>query len=283
MSKRTERSSSSSSTDSAVYQEAKLRKVEILEMTTERDELTIKKIHSALELLTKHIDNRFAELSNELSTFRLEIQAEVKCIKENLSEQAKSLNELWTGNEEQEDKLYTFEKQQDETEKEIAELKEKLKEQKQRNINLEAYTRSENLIFRNIPEGENEDTGEIIRKIVKDEMGLNVDSMRFHAIHRLGKPCSVRTRPIIARFVCREDRDMVFAKRYVFRESSIDYDKVYITLDYPKEIQMERAELVMAMKKAHELGERRAQVLGRLLVIGYNRYSVANIPNAYKG
>ena len=84
MSKRTERSSSSSCTDSAVYQEAKLRKVEILEMTTERDELTIKKIHSALELLTKHIDNRFAELSNELSTFRLEIQAEVKCIKENI-------------------------------------------------------------------------------------------------------------------------------------------------------------------------------------------------------
>ena len=201
MSKRTERSSSSSSTDSAVSQEEKLRKVEILEMTTERDELTTEKIHSALELLTTHVDNRFAELSNEMSTFRLEIQAEVKCIKENLSEQAKSLNELWTRNEKQEDKLHTFEKQQDETEKEIAELKEKLKEQKQRNINLEAYTRRENLIFRNIPEGENEDTGEIIRKIVKDEMSLNVDSMRFHAIHRLGKPGSGRTRPIIARFV----------------------------------------------------------------------------------
>ena len=77
MSKRTERSSSSSSTDSAVYQEEKLRKVEILEMTTERDELTMEKIHSALELLTTHVDNRFAELSNEMSTFRLEIQAVV--------------------------------------------------------------------------------------------------------------------------------------------------------------------------------------------------------------
>ena len=162
-------------------------------------------------------------------------------------------------------------------------MKEKLKEQKQRNINLEAYTGRENFIFRNIPEGENEDTGEIIRKIVKDEMGLNVDSMRFHAIHRLGKPSSGRTKPIIARFVFREDRDMVFAKRYVFRESSIDYDKVYITLDYPKEIQMERAELVKVMKKAHELGERRPKVLGRLLLISYNRYSVANIPDAYKG
>ena len=140
MSKRTERSSNSSSTDSAVYQEAKLRKVEILEMTTERDELTME-IHSALELLTTHIDNRLAELTNELSTSRLEIQAEVRCIKENLSEQAKSLNELWTKNKEQEDKLYTFEKQQNETEKEIAELKEKLKKQKQGNINLEAYTR----------------------------------------------------------------------------------------------------------------------------------------------
>ena len=114
-------------------------------------------------------------------------------------------------------------------------------------------------------------------------MGLNVDSMHFHAIHRLGKPGSGRTRPIIARFVCREDRDMVFAKRYVFRESSVDYDKVYITPDYPNEIQMERAELVKAMKKAHELGEQKVKVLGRLLVIGYNRYSVANIPDAYKG
>ena len=65
--------------------------------------------------------------------------------------------------------------------------------------------------------------------------------------------------------------------------TDIDYDKVYITLDYPKEIQMERAELVKAMKKAHELGERRAKVSGRLLVIGYHRYSVANIPDANKG
>ena len=114
-------------------------------------------------------------------------------------------------------------------------------------------------------------------------MGLNVDSLCFHAIHRLGKPRSGRTRPIIARFVCREDRDMVFAKRYVFRESSTDYKKVYITLVYPKEIQMERAELVKAMKKAHKVGERRTKVLGRLLVISYNCYSVANIPDAYKG
>ena len=39
-----------------------------------------------LELLTTHIDNRFAELSKRFSTFRLKTQAEVQSMREYLSE-----------------------------------------------------------------------------------------------------------------------------------------------------------------------------------------------------
>ena len=54
-----------------------------------------------------------------------------------------------------------------ETAKEIAELRKELKEQKEININLEAYRRRESIIFRNIREDENKVSGDIIQKLYK--------------------------------------------------------------------------------------------------------------------
>ena len=53
---------------------------------------------------------------------------------------------------------------------------------------------------------------------------------------------------IIARFVCREDKEVVFRKRNLVKES-IHFPDAYITLDYPSEIQDERAVLIKAMLK----------------------------------
>ena len=50
-------------------------------MASERDELMMEKIHSALDLLTTNIDTE---------SFCWEVEAEVKGIRENLSEQASS-------------------------------------------------------------------------------------------------------------------------------------------------------------------------------------------------
>ena len=55
---------------------------------------------------------------------------------------------------------------------EVQALKEKLREEKQRNIRLEQYTRRENLRLLNVQERENEETEELFIDVLK-EMGFH--------------------------------------------------------------------------------------------------------------
>ena len=83
-------------------------------------------------------------------------------------------------------------------------------------------------------------------------------------------------RPIIARFVCREDRDQVFARKKGIKEST-RFKDAYITADYAKAIQDKRRKLIKAMFKAKEQGSE-AKVVGRYLYTGELRYDATNIP-----
>jgi len=121
-----------------------------------------------------------------------------------------------------------------------AELKEKEKV-----LHLEEYSRRENLTFRNVPECPSENCKELIFDI--------------------GRP-----RPIIVRFVCREDMQVVFRKRNLLKEST-HFPNTYITLDYPSEIQDERAVLIKASGT-------QAKVIGRTLKIGSASYTSKNVP-----
>ena len=94
-------------------------------------------------------------------------------------------------------------------------LKPALKEAQENLVALEKYTRRENLRFMNIPESQGENCQDIIYDVLEKDLKLNVEETRFHAIHHVGKPqisgaTPPRPRPIIARFVVREDRDAVF-------------------------------------------------------------------------
>ena len=80
---------------------------------------------------------------------------------------------------------------------------------------LENYTRQENLRFMNIPERRGENCQDIIYDVLENDLKMNIQDIRFHAVHRVGKPqrngaTPARPRPIIARFAVREDRDAVF-------------------------------------------------------------------------
>ncbi|KAK3754685.1 hypothetical protein QZH41_015385 [Actinostola sp. cb2023] len=128
----------------------------------------------------------------------------------------------------------------------IASLEKKLIEEAEQNISLEQYTRRENLRFNNIDETPHEDCKAKILGIIEQDFGIDISDMRFHAIHRTGKQYKDRIRPIIVRFVCREDRNKVWEKRYKIKESS-DYENPYITEDYARAIQEERRILIKAM------------------------------------
>ena len=77
------------------------------------------------------------------------------------------------------------------------------------NIKLEQYTRRENLQFNNIKESEGEDCKSVFTNIIQNELGADVTQIRFHVVHRVGKRVAGKNRPLITRFVSREDRDTV--------------------------------------------------------------------------
>ena len=160
--------------------------------------------------------------------------------------------------------------------KDIDTLRAELKKEKEKVLHLEEYSRRENLIFRNIPERPSENCRELIFEIIKKEMDIETSQMRCHAVHRMGKSAQGRPRPIIVRFVCREDKEVVFRKRNLLKES-IHFPDAYITLDYPSEIQDERAVLIKAMLKAQASGTQ-AKVIGRTLKIGSMNYTSKNVP-----
>ena len=125
--------------------------------------------------------------------------------------------------------------------------------ERENNIASENYTRRENLKFMNLPEDSGEDCKGMIINLIQNDLKIDVTNIRFHAVHNLGKPAVGKTRPIIARFVCRQDRDMVWSKKKDLKNST-SYQDAYITQDYAKAIQQERRPLIKAMKKARAFG-----------------------------
>ena len=134
----------------------------------------------------------------------------------------------------------------------ILKLEEKLKLETERNTQLEQYTRRENVRFNNIKESEGEDCKALICDIfIQKETKLDASSIKFHAVHRVGKKVQERTRPIIVRFVSREDRNVVWAKRVKIKQSNVHTD-AYITEDFARAIEEERKVLIKVMTKARE-------------------------------
>ena len=114
-------------------------------------------------------------------------------------------------------------------------LKPALKEVQENLVALENYTRRENLRFINIPENRSENCQDIIYDVIEKDLKINVEEIRFHAVHRVGKPHNIgatppRPCPIIARFAVREDRDAVFNVKNRLK-SSARYGEAYVTQD----------------------------------------------------
>ena len=133
----------------------------------------------------------------------------------------------------------------------------------------------------NVPERNDENCMDVVYDIIEKDVDINVEDIHFLAVHRVRKPRSEDAsksfpRPIIARFLSREDRDVVFRERNRLKDSSRAKD-VYITQDYAKAIQQERKVLTKAMFQEKERGLS-AKVIDRKLIINNVIYKVSNIP-----
>ena len=119
--------------------------------------------------------------------------------------------------------------------------------------------------------------------LIENDLNIDPEEIRFHAVHRVGTPhtrddgTTPRPRPIIVRFVVREDRDTVFSVKNRLK-ASYRYSDAYITQDFARAIQQERKTLMFAAKKKG----RDAKVINRRLFIDDNAYDISNIPIDFK-
>ena len=273
---------------------------------TPDDRPSLERIMEKLSYLDNRIEEHFGGLKSDISILRHELKEEIEGVKSTLTGVEKSLESAWNviADLQAESKSHadfkkTYQSSLDNVKSELAmassknakleteidALKVRFLEEQEKVIALENYSRRENLRFMNVPEQEGENCANIIYDIIENELNMDVENLQFHAIHRVGKRRSsdetskAYPRPIIARFLCREDRDMVLKEKGSLRNSQ--YEKVYITQDYAKAILTERKVLIKAMFLARKKGMN-ARVVDRNLVVNNNVYNVDNIPDNLK-
>ena len=177
--------SSTTCSDSSIIQEPKLQ-----QRSSEINDMDLKAVLDKLELLTEQTNSGFKQVHEDFDSFRHEIKSEISAIKTVIRDLEKAMNytesevedlkkrndEERTGREELSQKLENLER-------EMINLRKELQQEKEERINLEQYTRRENLIFNRIPESQSENCKKTVKEIIND-MGINADEIRFHAIDR---------------------------------------------------------------------------------------------------
>lgn len=247
----------------------------------------LKQIVDSIQSLGDRLENKIEQLQTDMDCFRLEIKENMDGLKATISGIEKSLEQAWEYIEDHTAELKAHKDVKDSQQKEIDELKSELQKttlllnvERENNIALENYTRRENLKFMNLPEDRGEDCKGMIINLIQNDLEIDVTNVRFHAVHRVGKPAVGKARPIIARFVCREDRDLVWSRKKELKNSTT-YRDAYITQDYAKAIQQERRTLIKAMKKARALGFV-SKVIDRHLFVNEERFTCGTIPEHLK-
>ena len=248
----------------------------------------LKQIVDSIQSLGDRLENKIEQLQTDMDCFRHEIKENLDGLKATISDVEKSLEQAWERIDDHTAELKAHKDVKDSQQREIDELKSELEKttlllnvEKGNKIALENYTRRKNLKFMNLPEDRGEDCKGMITNLIQNDLKIDVTNVRFHAVHRVGKPAVGKTRPIIARFVCREDRDLVWSRKKDLKNSTTYHD-AYITQDRDaKAIQQERRTLIKAMKKARALGFD-SKVIDRHLVVGGEIYACGAIPEHLK-
>ena len=129
-----------------------------------------------------------------------------------------------------------------------------------RQLYAEAYSARKNLKFFGLAEKESQgvsevseaiNTRELLLEFLKNGLGFEDPEKKFELqrVHRLGKPVSGKIRPIIARFLRYQDREMVLRASFHLRDPGIKVLK-----DYPQEIIERRRKQMSQLKEAKRNG-----------------------------
>lgn len=126
----------------------------------------------------------------------------------------------------------------------------KLQQEHEINLNLQAYSRRHNVLVEGVREHPNEDCIDIMADICSRVLGLHDFHRHIDKAHRYGPRRAAQPRAIIVRFLYHHDADIVLAKGEYARKAGLR-----ITPNFPKEIQRENALLYKVHRAAQQQGQ----------------------------
>ena len=168
--------------------------------------------------------NALDTLNSSFTSFRFELQHEMKEVKEEVSEFRLSMNGAWTAIEALQKEMVDQKTTIKTLSNSVDTLQTQLEIERQRRIQLDRYSRKENLRLIGVKEQDGEDCENVVRRILT-EMGVLRDGVGFHAVHRVGpqiRPAHAKGngRQIIMRFLNRQDREHVWRNRGEIKKTS---------------------------------------------------------------
>ncbi|KAK3091803.1 hypothetical protein FSP39_022739 [Pinctada imbricata] len=189
------------------------------------------------------VSNIFDEVRNK----SLQTEKEVKELKKKISLQEAEFQKL---QKESIEKLDRMVESQDEIKEQVLDLK--------------CRSMKYNLVFSGISERRNENTEEILRSFIVEELGID-EYLDFTNVHRFGsgaRPGEVgKPRPIVARFIYQKDLSSVLANAKYLR------GKPYgINRQFPQEVEQARRSLDPVMKTMRAEGKKVKMVRDMLFV-----------------
>ena len=137
------------------------------------------------------MESNFGKLHEELSAIRQEMKYDIETVKDKKNVE-KSVEEVWATVDDLKEEVKVLKDTKKAQGKELKGLrsllmktKVELKEQREKIIELEDYTRRENLKFHNIPEsnfeGDTQSAKQVILDILEKELQIDTKDIRFQA------------------------------------------------------------------------------------------------------
>ena len=204
-------------------------KVVRLEQGTKCLDARLEQVEKCTQLISDNYDKQKTEIKEQKTDLK-ELRKEVNNISKSLDKNAKDVSKF-------ENELHAS----------LEDIKRDSAQFKEHIIDVELKTMSNNLIFYNLPENEDENCVDVITKFCKDTMKLeNAEQLRLSDAHRLGK-IGPNTRPILVKFISFEHRELVRRNAKNLKGSAFG-----ISEQLPIEIQNRRKKLLPRMKELRD-------------------------------
>ena len=229
---------------------------------------------AALEYIVgylKSLDKKMYEMNSNMYDEMKRMNAKMGELQENISSIRAVVSRVTT----LEEKVKDTSSELSECKTEMNDLRQKYDELLERHLNLDTYSRRNNLVFLGIKRDANENCSAKVRSILKSNLAIpqpDVDSMRFEQCHRIS---SNPNSPIICRFVFREDRELVWSKRFSLRGT-----KIFIAENFPKDIEERRQKLFPIMRAAKAKNMKAVVKYDKLIIDGtaYSAETLQTLP-----